>query len=186
MGVQFFYRFIQICDRRSTEQSMPAMLFRPRPLGDVLHVAALRFHLVQVRVQRGGDIRQRRGAVRCGEIVLILKQLLRVGIVFQQIRYELPLFFRHRSSVACDLYAVPLGDVFHVSSAIAALEVTAFLNQPRHSLLPPMQPQGVPEGKRALGVGHLPDAVAAVLAVHLCVHVGVFCQQVIGDAVLHR
>ena len=185
VGVQFCHGFVQICDRRCTEQPMPTVLFRPWPLGDILHVAALRLHLVQVAIQRGGDIRRCRGAVRRGEIVLILKQLLRVGIVFQQIRYELPLLFRHRTSVTGDLHTVPLGDVFHVSGA-TAFEVAAFLYQPRHSLLPPMQPQGVPEGKRALGVGHLPDAVAAVLAVHLCVHVGVFCQQVIGDAVLHR
>ena len=161
------------------------MLFRPWPLGDILHVAALRLHLVQVAIQRGSDIRRRRGAVRCGEIVLILKQLFCVRVVFQQILYELPLLFRHRTSVTGDLHTVPLGDVFHVSGA-TAFEVAAFLYQPRHGLLPPVQPQGVPEGERALCIGHLPDAVPTILAVHFGVHISVLRQQVVGDAVFHR
>ena len=39
---------------------------------------------------------------------------------------------------------------------------------------------------RALCIGHLPDAVPTILAVHFGVHISVLRQQVVGDAVFHR
>ena len=56
VGVHFCHGFVQICDRRCTEQPMPTMLFGTGSLSNVFHVAALRLHLVQVTIQCGVDI----------------------------------------------------------------------------------------------------------------------------------
>ena len=45
-------------------QVVAAVLFGTGPLGDVGHIAALGFHLVQMRIQRGGDKRGRRTTIR--------------------------------------------------------------------------------------------------------------------------
>ena len=144
---------------------MPAVPFRPWPLGDILHIAALRLNPVQVGIQRRSDKSGGSGPVRRGQIVLILKQLLGIREIFQHLYYQLPLLLRDRAGVCEDLHAIPLCDIFQVSGSAAAFEVTAFLYEPCHPLPLPVEPQRIPEGEAALRLRYLTDAVAAELAV---------------------
>ena len=63
VSFQLGLRRLEVGDICLAEQAMAAVLFGTGPLGDVGHIAALGFHLVQMRIQRGGDKRRRRASI---------------------------------------------------------------------------------------------------------------------------
>ena len=65
VSLQLGLRRLEFGGVRLAEQAMSTMLFGTRTLGDVGHIAALGFHLVQMCVQCGGDKRGCCTAVGC-------------------------------------------------------------------------------------------------------------------------
>ena len=63
VSVQFGLRRLEVGGVHLAEQAMAAVLFGTGTLGDIGHIAALGFHFVQMRIQRGGDKRRRRASM---------------------------------------------------------------------------------------------------------------------------